>query len=159
MSKVIRTCIGISEWTGEYWCDSCGRRIPQVTTVKGMDFCPKCYQETFGETDKDKKITELQQQLAEKDKEIENVEREKELDNIFWKQECDSLQKVLAEKDKEIEKLECMIKTLPEHDKEIKQLICEKIREFVKDENLGNDFIEMSEKAFNKKLDQIEKGE
>lgn len=41
---------------------------------------------------------QLKQQLAEKD-------AERELDNSFWKQECDSLQKTLVEKDKEIAKL------------------------------------------------------
>ena len=43
-------------------------------------------------------VKELKQQLAEKD-------AERELDNSFWKQECDSLQKTLVEKDKEIENL------------------------------------------------------
>ena len=41
---------------------------------------------------------QLKQQLEEKD-------AERELDNSFWKQECDSLQKTLIEKDKEIENL------------------------------------------------------
>ena len=41
-----------------------------------------------------REILELKQQLAEKD-------AERELDNSFWKQECDSLQKALAEKEKE----------------------------------------------------------
>lgn len=41
----------------------------------------------------------LKQQLAEK-------EAERELDNAFWKQECDSLQKALAEKDKEIKTMQ-----------------------------------------------------
>ena len=39
---------------------------------------------------------QLKQQLAEK-------EKERELDNSFWKQECDSLQKTLEEKEKEVE--------------------------------------------------------
>ena len=43
-------------------------------------------------------VKELKQQLVEKD-------AERELDNSFWKQECDSLQKTLVEKDKEIENL------------------------------------------------------
>ena len=45
---------------------------------------------------------QLKQQLAEKD-------AERELDNSFWKQECDSLQKTLVEKDKEIEKLNACV--------------------------------------------------
>lgn len=74
MSKVMRTHTGITEWNGDYWCDSCKRRIPQVRTVDGMDFCPKCYQETFGETDKDRKIADLEAKLAEKDLRIEELE-------------------------------------------------------------------------------------
>lgn len=48
--------------------------------------------------DQSKKIADLEAKLAEKD-------AERELDNSFWKQECDSLQKTLVEKDKEIENL------------------------------------------------------
>ena len=51
-------------------CDSCGREVYGCNIVNGMKFCAKCYQETFGETDKDKQIAELKQQLAEKDKEL-----------------------------------------------------------------------------------------
>ena len=51
-------------------CDSCGREVYGCNIVNGMKFCAKCYQETFGETDKDKQIAELQKQLAEKDKEL-----------------------------------------------------------------------------------------
>ena len=49
-------------------CDSCGREVYGCNIVNGMKFCAKCYQETFGETDKDKQITELQKQLEEKEK-------------------------------------------------------------------------------------------
>ena len=48
--------------------------------------------------DQSKQIADLEAKLAES-------EKERELDNSFWKQECDSLQKTLAEKDKEIESL------------------------------------------------------
>lgn len=51
-------------------CDVCGREVQGCTFVNGMKFCAKCYQETFGETEKDRKITDLQSQLAEKKKEI-----------------------------------------------------------------------------------------
>ena len=51
-------------------CDSCGREVHGCNIVNGMKLCAKCYQETFGETDKDKQIAELQKQLAEKDKEL-----------------------------------------------------------------------------------------
>ena len=49
-------------------CDSCGREVYGCNIVNGMKFCAKCYQETFGETDKDKQIAELQKQLKEKKK-------------------------------------------------------------------------------------------
>ena len=49
-------------------CDSCGREVYGCNIVNGMKFCAKCYQETFGETDKDKQIADLQKQLKEKEK-------------------------------------------------------------------------------------------
>ena len=55
-------------------CDVCGREVYGCTFVNGMKFCAKCYQETFGETEKDRKIADLQSQLAEKEKEIEYQE-------------------------------------------------------------------------------------
>jgi hypothetical protein len=45
-----------------------------------------------------KKIVDLKTKL-------EQSQKEKELDNTFWKQECDSLQKALAEKEKELNDL------------------------------------------------------
>ena len=48
---------------------------------------------------------QLKQQLAEKD-------AERELDNSFWKQECDSLQKTLVEKDKENNELEFIVEEI-----------------------------------------------
>lgn len=52
----------------------------------------------ISEKHKDNKIANLEAKLAKS-------EKERELDNSFWKQECDSLQKTLVEKDKEIENL------------------------------------------------------
>ena len=46
-------------------CDSCGREVYGCNIVNGMKFCAKCYQETFGETDKDKQIADLEAKLAE----------------------------------------------------------------------------------------------
>ena len=57
-------------------CDSCGREVYGCNIVNGMKFCAKCYQETFGETDKDKQIAELQKQLKSQPAEI--VEKIKE---------------------------------------------------------------------------------
>ena len=50
-------------------CDSCGREVYGCNIVNGMKFCAKCYQETFGETDKDRKISDLEAKLAESEKE------------------------------------------------------------------------------------------
>lgn len=57
-------------------CDSCGREVYGCNIVNGMKFCAKCYQETFGETDKDKQIAELKKQLKSQPAEI--VEKIKE---------------------------------------------------------------------------------
>ena len=54
-------------------CDVCGREVQGFTFVNGMKFCAKCYQETFGEIDKDRKIADLEAKLKEKDKEIEKL--------------------------------------------------------------------------------------
>ena len=51
-------------------CDSCGREVYGCNIVNGMKFCAKCYQETFGETDKDRKISELKKQLKTQPAEI-----------------------------------------------------------------------------------------
>ena len=54
-------------------CDSCGREVYGCNIVNGMKFCAKCYQETFGETDKDGKIADLEAKLAESEKQIKDV--------------------------------------------------------------------------------------
>ena len=51
-------------------CDSCGREVYGCNIVNGMKFCAKCYQETFGETDKEKQIAEHQKQLKSQPAEI-----------------------------------------------------------------------------------------
>ena len=51
-----------------FTCDVCGREVFSCTFVNGMKFCAKCYQETFGETDKDRKIADLEAKLAECEK-------------------------------------------------------------------------------------------
>ena len=52
----------------KFTCDVCGREVFTCTFVNGMKFCAKCYQETFGETDKDRKIADLEAKLAECEK-------------------------------------------------------------------------------------------
>ena len=51
-----------------FTCDVCGREVFSCTFVNGMKFCAKCYQETFGETDEDRKIADLEAKLAESEK-------------------------------------------------------------------------------------------
>ena len=62
-----------------FQCDVCGRKLNSVNYTNGMKFCAKCYQETFGETEKDRKIADLEAKLAEseKSKEINIKERDK----------------------------------------------------------------------------------
>ena len=61
-----------------FTCDVCGREVFSCTFVNGMKFCAKCYQETFGETDKDRKIADLEAKLAEceKSKELYRLQNE-----------------------------------------------------------------------------------
>lgn len=59
------------------------------------------------------------QQIADLEAKLAEKEKERELDNSFWKQECDSLQKTLVEKDKEISNLNGLIR---ERDKQIKEI-------------------------------------
>ena len=65
-----------------FTCDSCGREVYGCNIVNGMKFCAKCYQETFGNqqnkessellvnslAEKDRQIAELQKQLEEKER-------------------------------------------------------------------------------------------
>lgn len=52
--------------------------------------------------DKDKTIAEQRKQITDLEAKLVEKEKERELDNSFWKQECDSLQKTLVEKDAEL---------------------------------------------------------
>lgn len=72
-------------------CDVCGREVQGCTFVNGMKFCAKCYQETFGETDKDRKISDLEAKLAE----IQNEKDELISKYRYWKGECSELKQQL----------------------------------------------------------------
>ena len=61
-----------------FTCDVCGREVFSCTFVNGMKFCAKCYQETFGETDKDRKIANLEAKLAECEKSKESYRLQNE---------------------------------------------------------------------------------
>ena len=90
-------------------CDSCGREVYGCNIVNGMKFCAKCYQETFGETDKDKQIAELQKQLKEKEKYTYTGKEVGEIERKY---------------DEKIDTLEQQLKSQPAE-------IVEKIKEFV----------------------------
>lgn len=80
----MRTHTGITEWNGDYWCDSCGKRVRGITIVNGMDFCAKCYQEIFGETEKDRKIADLEAKLAESEKQIKDARETANMSVDSW---------------------------------------------------------------------------
>ena len=61
-----------------FTCDVCGREVFSCTFVNGMKFCAKCYQETFGETDKDRKIADLEAKLVESEKSKESYRLQNE---------------------------------------------------------------------------------
>lgn len=56
-----------------FMCDNCGIEINGFTFVNGMKFCAKCYHQIFGKDNQQAEITQLKQQLVEKDKEIERL--------------------------------------------------------------------------------------
>ena len=55
--------------------------------------------------EQDARIKELEEENQQLKQQLAEKEKGRELDNSFWKQECDSLQKTLVEKDKEIDNL------------------------------------------------------
>ena len=93
----------------------------EAKLAESEEKCKKAYQEGLlqKQFDKDAEIMQLKQQL-------ETLEKERELDNSFWKQECDRLQKTLAEKEQEIKKLKFivnMVDKYKQYDKHPKELI------------------------------------
>ena len=84
-------------------CDVCGREVQGCTFVNGMKFCAKCYQETFGNknmtenlnnmyeaylkilNEKDKQIADLQSQLAEKEVDINRINKAFLENRSLWK--------------------------------------------------------------------------
>lgn len=113
MSRIWRENInGINEFCEQYKCDSCGKIVYEVETVKSMDFCAKCYQETFGITEKDQKIIDLEARLAESEnrvielsngcREIEKIKDDKIKEvRDFWMKRYDHLRQQLIQECKE----------------------------------------------------------
>lgn len=133
-----------------FTCDSCGREAFGFIFVNGMKFCAKCYQETFGETDKDRKIADLEAKLAESESKRKSLEEkvkfltEETEENFVDGQKYNELKQQLAEKDKEIEYQESMkiLAVKNQNQKAIEQL--EKVNEVLTDT-----IIEVTENEFN----------
>ena len=71
-----------------FTCDSCGREVFGCNIVNGMKFCAKCYQETFSNQQNKESSELLVNSLAEKDRQITELKKqlaEKEKDNQFLK--------------------------------------------------------------------------
>lgn len=79
-------------------CENCGIETNGITFVNGMKFCAKCYHQIFGKDNQQTEITQLKQQFAEKQKTIDEINKEFVQAIHDWKTLC-------AEKDKEIERL------------------------------------------------------
>ena len=117
----------VMEWkmsSMNFACDVCGREVFSCTFVNGMKFCAKCYQETFGETDKDRKIADLEAKLAE---------REKEISEVLAKQSITCLNTIeKAYQDKisfAVEQLEKLKKFTEKEIKECKKLLQEELED------------------------------
>ena len=97
-----------------FTCDVCGREVFSCAFVNGMKFCAKCYQETFGETDKDRKIADLEAKLAESEKKA--YSRGHSQRNIANEIKLNALREDVANKEKRIVELK---QQLAEKEKEI----------------------------------------
>lgn len=99
-------------------CDVCGREVYGCTFVNGMKFCAKCYQETFGETEKDRKIADLQSQLEEA--ELEAVRWQEHFEQAKLDYNC--LKEELAEKGRQLKLAEeLLIKQEKEYDEQLEK--------------------------------------
>ena len=87
-----------------FMCENCGIETNGITFVNGMKFCAKCYHQIFGKDNQQTEITQLKQQLAEKDCRIEELEGQFAYECECNKQLVD-LQKQLEEKQKTIDEI------------------------------------------------------
>lgn len=72
-----------------FMCENCGIETNGITFVNGMKFCAKCYHQIFGKDNQQTEITQLKQQLVEKDKEIESLtNRTNRYENMFRSRIC-----------------------------------------------------------------------
>lgn len=145
-----------------FMCDNCGIETNGFTFVNGMKFCAKCYHQIFGKDNQQTEITQLKQQLAEKDKRIAELENEngyilfedgydengKEVHRQVYTTyhqafnelvfEAKKLRRQLKEKDKEIEKLKQQYTILEnENGKLTTDLIMDKYKKAKKEVSFG----------------------
>lgn len=59
-----------------FMCENCGIETNGITFVNGMKFCAKCYHQIFGKDNQQTEITQLKQQLAEKQNTIDEINKE-----------------------------------------------------------------------------------
>ena len=116
-----------------FTCDVCGREVFSCTFVNGMKFCAKCYQETFGETDKDRKIADLEAKLAECEKKA--YSRGHSQRDIANEIKLNALREDVANKEKRIVELK---QQLAEKEKSLS--IKSVVRTLMKDNNLNCTF-------------------
>ena len=109
-----------------FTCDVCGREVFSCTFVNGMKFCAKCYQETFGETDKDKTIADLEAKLAESEEKKESYRLQNEQHHLQLLQFYSRLGVEAFGADiheKALETLMIMKEQLAENEKEISEYV------------------------------------
>ena len=115
-------------------CIMCGKKLKNSETRSGLEFCKVC--------------EKYENQLAEKDKEIEELKTSID----YWKNEV-------------FKKMEVkLVGVTKEKIQEIREQVCDEIRNAIDNENYelwgdNNRILSIQAKDFNEILDQIEKGE
>ena len=135
-----------------FTCDVCGREVFSCTFVNGMKFCAKCYQETFGETDKDRKITDLEAKLAESEKKA--YSRGHSQRDIANEIKLNALREDVANKEKRIVELK---KQLAEKEKEIEELKLKLDIRAISLQNFNIERMQANQDKISFALEQLEK--
>ena len=111
-------------------CDSCGREINGCSIVNGMSFCEKCYQETFGKDNQQNEIQQLKQQLDESftEEDVEGLIKDREKTIKFLQEQLAEKQNTINEINNEFVQAIHDWKTLyAEKDKEKTQLAIQEL--------------------------------
>lgn len=95
-------------------CDNCGRETNGITSINGMKFCAKCYQETFGNNNQQNEIQQYKDIISHLRKALDFKNEKVGYDvnemwsNLFIDSEKQNrkLKQQIEEKDKEIADLE-----------------------------------------------------